>query len=73
MANWSDELAQEVYDFICQYIEDHGYAPSIRDISKGCNMSRTNVIRYLDKLEAQSRIKRAFGVSRGISVLDDKG
>lgn len=71
MANWNDVLAQEVYDFIGQYIADHGYAPSIRDISKGCNMSRSNVIRYLDRLEANRRIKRDPGVSRGISLLED--
>lgn len=72
MANWNDLLAQEVYAFIAQYIAEHGYAPSIRDISKGCNISRSNVIRYLDRLEAYGHIKRDPGVSRGISLIDDE-
>jgi repressor LexA len=71
MVNWTAETADEVYSFIRDYIRVQGYPPTIRNISDGCHMSRTNVIRYLDKLEAERRIRRDPGIPRGISLLHE--
>ena len=46
-------------DFIADYAEEHGYAPSIRDMAIGLRVSSTSVIKYhLDVLERDGRIVR---------------
>lgn len=66
--NQAQEAA--VYAFIVNYIRQHGYSPSLREISRGCFMSQANVMRYLDRLEAQGRITRQPGRARSITLLD---
>jgi SOS-response transcriptional repressor LexA len=67
-----DERAAEVLAFIRQFFRDRGYAPSFREISKGCYMSTANVVRYLDVLEAHGRISRELGHPRSIRLLQDE-
>jgi DNA-binding MarR family transcriptional regulator len=66
-----DPLAEIVYRFICAYMADNGYAPTLREIGAECKMSRSSVVRYLDQLEMKGLIRRDFGVSRGIVLLSD--
>lgn len=66
-----DVIAEKVYVYIRTYFKQHGFAPSLRDISEGCSMSHSNVIRYLDKLEAQGLISRELRKPRSISLLDE--
>lgn len=73
MSNWVHETTEELFQFIKAYAAEHGFPPTIREMSAGCLISRTNVIRYLDKLEAMNRIHREPGVSRGITILNDDG
>ena len=69
----SEETSEEVFQFIRRYIVEKGFAPTIRDISDGCYMSATNVIRYLDKLEAKGRISREPNKPRSIHILPHEG
>ncbi|MBZ0291669.1 MAG: hypothetical protein K8L99_03795 [Anaerolineae bacterium] len=71
MRNWTNDIADELLQFIKAYAAQHGFPPTIREMSAGCFMSRTNVIRYLDKLEATNRIQREPGIPRGIMILND--
>ena len=66
-----ETITESVYHFIRHYIEQHGYAPSQQEIADGCYLSRTNLIRYLDRLEAQGHIAREPGQPRSISLLDE--
>ncbi len=63
-----DTMTEAVYDFIRAYIAEHGFGPSQQEIADGCYMSRPNVIRYLDKLEAWGRISREPGKARSIRL-----
>ena len=65
-------VEEEVYTVIRDYIARHGRPPTLREIGEACFMSTTNVLRYLDRLEAHGRIQRKRG-SRGITLLDNKG
>lgn len=67
----TDEVAAQVYTFIRAYIDEHGFAPSLRDIGEGCYLSPSNVMRYLDKLEARGLISRELRKPRSIALLDD--
>jgi len=53
--------------FIDDFSQEKGYAPSIRDIVKGCEISSTSVVDYnLRILERQGYLRRDAEVSRGI-------
>jgi SOS-response transcriptional repressor LexA len=72
MGTLNPETAEKIYRFISVYITEYGYPPSLRELSKGCYISVASVIRYLDRLEAQGRLRRNSNVSRGITLLDEK-
>jgi repressor LexA len=62
---------QGILKFMRDFIDEHDYPPSIRDIQVGCDISSTSVVDYnLKALERQGFIKRGREVSRAIEVLD---
>ncbi len=57
--------------FMRQFIDEHDYPPSIRDIQVGCDISSTSVVDYnLKALERLGVIRRDREVSRAIELLD---
>ncbi len=55
--------------FIAEFVDEHNYPPSIRDIGTACSISSTSVVKYnLTKLERDKLIKREKEVSRGLSL-----
>lgn len=64
---------QKIFDFIREFYDDHGYAPTIRDIQKGCELSSTAVVQHhLKVLEADHQINRDSKVFRSIQLPDRK-
>lgn len=60
---------QRVMDFIQQFIDDKGYAPTMRDIMRGCGInSMASVQHHLEVLEREGYINRTPEVFRGISL-----
>jgi repressor LexA len=56
--------------FIREFIRDHDYPPSIRDIQDGCGISSTSVVDYnLKALERLGHIRRDREVSRAIELV----
>lgn len=54
-------------EFIDNFAREKGYAPSIRDIVRGCDISSTSVVDYnLRILERLGHLRRDAEVSRGI-------
>ena len=66
----NNPLTDEVYNFIEHYIQQHGYAPSLREIAMGCYLGTSSVLRHLDKLEAWGWISREPGRARGMVLLN---
>lgn len=61
---------QQVYDFIVQYSEQQGYAPSLQEIAGHLKIrGNLGVIRHLGALENKGYIRRSSGSSRGIVLL----
>ena len=61
---------QRILDFIREFIEEHDYPPSIRQIQQACDISSTSVVDYnLRILEREGHIRRDREVSRAIEVL----
>ena len=38
------KTTEKIYDFCKSYIDEHGYAPTIREIGKGVGLSSTSVV-----------------------------
>lgn len=65
-----NQRQQKILEFINGFTEERGYAPSIRDIVRGCSISSTSVVDYnLRILEREGRLKRDADVSRGIVLM----
>jgi repressor LexA len=61
---------QSILRFIRDFIRNHDYPPSIRDIQDGCVISSTSVVDYnLKALERLGYIKRDREVSRAIELV----
>lgn len=59
----------DLLEFIKQYIDEHGYSPSYRDMVSAGIVSSTSVANYnLSILEREGSISRAPGKARTIVV-----
>ncbi|MFN3974147.1 MAG: transcriptional repressor LexA [Dehalococcoidia bacterium] len=65
---------QGILNFIREFVLEHGYPPSIRDIQKGCGLSSTSVVEYnLHILQREGYLRRSPEVSRGIDLIGGPG
>ena len=64
-----DETLEAVYDFICDYITNNSYAPSVRDIGQGVGLRSTSTVySHLKRLATEGRIEMDTGKRRSIRV-----
>jgi repressor LexA len=64
---------ERILEFIHGFFDEHGYAPTVRDILRGCSISSTAVVQHhLDVLEREGRIQRDPEVFRSIRLADRK-
>ena len=62
-----------IYSFIRKFFKKRGYAPTVREILKGCSISSTAVVQHhLNVLEREGRIHRDPEVFRSIRLTDRK-
>jgi len=65
---------RRIMDYIRDFIADHDYPPSIRQIQEACDISSTSVVDYnLRILERLGHIRRDREVSRAIELLQPGG
>lgn len=62
---------KEVYDFICKYIKNYGYSPSVRDISKVFNHSTATIHSHLLTLKEKGYIDYVEGKARTIKIINN--
>lgn len=61
---------QSIFDFICTFIYEHGYPPTVREIAHEHGITSPNgVSGHLKSLENMGLIKRSRSLSRSISVV----
>jgi len=61
----------EILNFIRDFMRAHDYAPTVRDIVKGCRISTSSVVQYhLNRLEKEGYIRRDPLVFRSIRLLE---
>jgi repressor LexA len=60
--------------FISEFMGEHQYPPTVRDIQGGCDISSTSVVDYnLRILQREGYLRREADVSRGIELLGSGG
>ena len=65
---------RQMLEFIHEFVQQHGYPPSIRDIGNAVNISSTSVVDYnLRVLEREGHLRRTREVSRGLELLGELG
>lgn len=59
-----------ILDYIREFMEDHQFPPTVRDIQGGCEISSTSVVDYnLHILQREGYLRRLPEVSRGIELV----
>jgi repressor LexA len=72
MARVSDTRLR-ILNFIRKFFDERGYAPTVRDIARGCNISTPSVVQHhLNTLEKQGYIHRDPEVFRSILLVEKK-
>jgi len=62
-----------ILGFISSFLRERGYAPTVRDIVRGCAISTSSVVQHhLNVLERQGHIQRDPQVFRSIRLVDEK-
>lgn len=59
----------KVYDFIVDYIRKERIAPTVREISEGCQTVHSNVHRMLRVLQKDGYVKLHTARARGIELI----
>ena len=61
---------EQIYNFLVDFIKKNGYAPSVREICTGTNLSSTSsVYMHLLKLEDEGKIQMKKKSTRAIKVI----
>ncbi|MCQ2353481.1 MAG: HTH domain-containing protein [Clostridia bacterium] len=56
MRSQSLELKKEIYDTVNDWKRSYGYSPSLNDLAKKLNVSRTTVYRYLTRMNEDGEL-----------------
>ena len=65
---------RQVYDFIHDFVQQHGYSPSFEEIGGGLGLSSlATVHKHVSNLEKKGLLKRDYNRSRSIDVLPARG
>jgi SOS-response transcriptional repressor LexA len=66
----NSDLAERIYSFIEVYIEEHQYAPTVREIARSCSISLGTVVYHLEELQKEGRLRRSRYKARSIRLLN---
>jgi len=62
-----------ILSFIRDFLQERGYAPTVRDIAKGCDISTSSVVQHhLNVLEREGHIHRDPQVFRSIRLVEEE-
>jgi SOS-response transcriptional repressor LexA len=64
------DRTEKVYQFIKESIQEHGFSPSLREISAATGLTMPVLSGCLAWLEGERRIRRHAGKARSIVLLD---
>src|SRR5205823_6918308 len=60
---------RQVYDYISNFVQSHGYSPSFEEIGEGLGLSSlATVHKHISNLEKKGLLKRDYNRSRSIDI-----
>ena len=62
------KTSKQIYEFLLNYVETHGYAPTVRAVAGAVGCSVSTAQRHMDLLESQGFITRDPGKPRAMTV-----
>lgn len=63
------DKSNEVFEFVQKFITENGYAPSVREVCKACNLKSTaTAFYYLNKLADEGFINKTNTKNRAVSL-----
>ncbi len=63
---------QEIYDFICDFTQDHGYPPSVREIGQAVGLKSPSTVHFhLKGLENAGVLTKAAGKTRAMTLTEE--
>lgn len=63
---------RQILEFIAQFIQRHGYAPTLKEIGDAVGLSSVATVHeHITKLEKKGYIKKIVGNKRGIEIIRD--
>jgi repressor LexA len=65
---------REILDYLNEFIQQHGYAPSLEEIGRRFNLSSlATVHKHLSNLQEKGFIRRAWNRSRSVELIPTRG
>lgn len=61
---------REIVDFISQYIQRYGYAPTLKEIAEAADITVTTIFEHLDVLEKKGVLRKSSGQVRGLEIIE---
>ena len=61
---------QQVYDFVKDYCDKHGYCPSLVDIARGLNLSESTIAAYTNTLKQKGYAESEYRVARSLKITE---
>jgi repressor LexA len=72
MAKELSERQKKILEFIREFLDEHHFPPTIREIGETVGISSTSVVKYnLDALQRRGYIERDREISRGLRLVRD--
>lgn len=65
------QTTHAVYQFLWDYVQQHGFPPTQQEIAAHCFLTQPSVSRHLDKLEKWGWLIREEGKARSIKLLKE--
>jgi DNA-binding MarR family transcriptional regulator len=65
------QTTNAVYQFLWDYVQQHGFPPTQQEIAAHCFLTQPSVSRHLDKLEKWGWLIREEGKARSIKLLKE--
>ncbi len=63
---------QEIYDFICDFTQEHGYPPSVREIGQAVGLKSPSTVHFhLKGLENAGVLTKAAGKTRAMTLTEE--
>lgn len=63
---------REILEFIAQYTQRHGYAPTLKEIGEAANACIATVYEHIEVLIQKGVLHKENGVRRSIEIIDEK-